>query len=1234
MSKKLRNQILAVGMSAAMAGTAMPVTAFAVTKDETAKDGEYVAAVTVPANEEDEWEGYDATVKLTVKDGKFEQIDVTPAKELGESESYFKRAVSANTKTRKGIQTVLTGLDATENSIQSWDTVSGATYTSQAIKDAALDAIRQAPSNQAEEPAEEPKSEEPKTEEPAAEEPKSEERYVLMNIPYAEFYASEVQNDVPVDAVTSATLNKTRTHSMVAGSYHQDPAGTDISGVVYPVKLSSNVDLSAFSQVTDESSVDVSVTNRGKTSTTTLSGKDALFEKESYAYYVLSEAPAYYKEAFVENGALHFGKAQGNVTEVSGVTASFTTNTTYGDYQLNLDGVNFDTDTLNGIVISTTDGSSYGLRHMENIWFGTQLSWSTGFTTQTHGCPLSFAHYESMMGKTIDKLTYYTAEGIYSIDIEDVYVPKKCDASVEVKADRTGIADGMEIAELKNLPEDFAPSYQIEGVDAKFTTEPDGRVVIDYSKEAVKAGSYRLTVKDANGRYAELHTDFVVYAKTNPAAFDAAQTALVKADGADEADFKHYLGNITEVKINDKAYRSTGRGSVQIINPENGSLDLTKADAADSYAISVAATGYPELKFEIKKEQAAEYRYVYAPLTWEQFWEAEGVMAADSTESVDEADAHGEKDKGAFDTVSRATTNHGLHRGSFQSIVTIYAENGKSYAVSHWSDDGKTMYLTDGSAVSYNRGTMTLADGSTTKLASYEVSGMKYIPVKVKSEDYEAFKAAYPVVEAGGKLIGGFGEMELSSYENAAEVTENTNGLKLAVKQADGSFRFEKRTVGNDSGILNAPQKKAADVTTTVKDASGSYGEFLRVDLNGNYGDLASAMYAVKWTYYGNDSSYQKELASYGTKFAADNWMHKKMGIQLGLTESKRCMLPEGTDGTGYWALTVYAMGYEDYTTRFTVEDKHIVKPEAEKADLTKLQAAVAQAEKIAQDDYTKASFDAMTLELQEAKDILKKEDATQAEADEAAAHLEAAVKALEKKPTPTAEPTKKPTPTVEPTKKPTPTAEPTKKPSKVNTTELRALIEQVQSLNRDAYTADSYKVVATALKQAEAAVKAMTSQTAVDRAQKELNTALLALKANKKNEQAMYRLYNPNSGEHFYTASVNERNNVIKAGWKYEGIGWYAPKTSKKPVYRLYNPNAGDHHYTVSKAERNMLLKAGWKDEGIGWYAAEKGVAVYRQYNPNAVAGAHNFTTNKNEDKALVKAGWKAEGIAWYALK
>ncbi|MBQ9278519.1 MAG: hypothetical protein IJ224_07780 [Lachnospiraceae bacterium] len=132
-----------------------------------------------------------------------------------------------------------------------------------------------------------------------------------------------------------------------------------------------------------------------------------------------------------------------------------------------------------------------------------------------------------------------------------------------------------------------------------------------------------------------------------------------------------------------------------------------------------------------------------------------------------------------------------------------------------------------------------------------------------------------------------------------------------------------------------------------------------------------------------------------------------------------------------------------------------------------------------------------------------------------------------------------------------------------------------------------------------------------------------------------MYRLYNPNSGEHFYTSNSKEKDNLVKVGWRYEGIGWKAPKTSKTPVYRLYNKNAGDHHYTMSATERDFLVSVGWKYEGIGWYSDDsKSVPLYRQYNPNAKAGSHNYTVSKSENDMLVSVGWKGEGIGWYGVK
>lgn len=139
--------------------------------------------------------------------------------------------------------------------------------------------------------------------------------------------------------------------------------------------------------------------------------------------------------------------------------------------------------------------------------------------------------------------------------------------------------------------------------------------------------------------------------------------------------------------------------------------------------------------------------------------------------------------------------------------------------------------------------------------------------------------------------------------------------------------------------------------------------------------------------------------------------------------------------------------------------------------------------------------------------------------------------------------------------------------------------------------------------------------------------------------EHLLNRLYNPNSGEHFYTKSLNEKNTLVKLGWQDEGIGWVSPTTSAYPVYRLYNENAGDHHYTQNANEKDTLVTIGWKYEGIGWYSGTpeipSTIEVFREYNPNAkAAGAHNYTINEVENHTLVSIGWQDEGIAWWALK
>lgn len=698
------------------------------------------------------------------------------------------------------------------------------------------------------------------------------EAYVLMNIPYDDFYKAELKNnDVKVDTFTSATKQKTRS-SLAKGSYHVNSDGSDITGVTFPVKVSDISVLKDKKQIKDNASVSITTAIKGKETTTEYKGKDALFESDSYSYYVLSEEPSYYKELTVgEDGSFTFSAIKGKsaAPETKQVQAEFKTKSNYGDYQLKFDKtefnsiINTNTDTVYGAVINTTDGTTYGLCHLENIWKGYELAWSTGYTTESHGCHLNSEHFESMMGKTIDSVTYYASNGIYTLDIADVKV-----------------------------------------------------------------------------------------------------------------------------------------------------LDKNS--------------------------------YVYAGLTWGEYWSQESVTAAGNVSGSDEKDSHNESDTGAFDAVTRATTNHGLHRGSYQCMATIYTTEGNAYQLSYWKSSTEPV-LADGTVAIWtpaDRKTGTPASiqvngGAKESLDHYAVTGIKYVPVQVKAEDYADFAAKYPVVKNGESLVGGFSENNLKAYRETANVTVNTNGLKTVTKNEDGSFSFSARKTGTESGIQGTDLKVATGIKPEVKTASGSYGEFLRVDLNGNYGGLGAAMQAVKWDYYGNGNTV---LATYGTKFAADNWMHKMMGIQLGLTHSVRCQLPAGTDGTGHWKLTVYALGYQDYTFEFDATATNIVTPtDPSTIDITVLKAALEKVKALNKDDYTEESWKKVEDESTETQEMLKEIEAaikdkttvafSQAAVDEQVnEHLTAAINGLVKKEKPV-EPVVTPDvkPTVTPGKNETkPTATPT----------------------------------------------------------------------------------------------------------------------------------------------------------------------------------------------------------------
>ncbi|MBR2593287.1 MAG: InlB B-repeat-containing protein [Firmicutes bacterium] len=317
--------------------------------------------------------------------------------------------------------------------------------------------------------------------------------YVLMNIPYADFYKAELGENAPeVDAVTSATKNKPRTGTLAGGSYHVDPAGTDISGVIYPVFVTDTTVLEDFTEITDESSVDITVTNRGQTTTTTYEGKDALFESASYSYYVLDEKPARYKTLTAEDGELSFSAVSGRAVSVEGVTYEAEYNTHHKNFvEIHLSDTEFvkQGDTISGAIVTFSDGSSMALRHIVNIWRGTWIGSDKA---------------EEFAGKTITNIRYYTQNGVYDYPV-NIPIKQSSDPVSAAFTDSTTVS-------LTGLPDDIQnPKATVQTVVGRGETPTviaDGVDVANgvvTTTEAAESGTtYEVIVSSDN--YAEQET--------------------------------------------------------------------------------------------------------------------------------------------------------------------------------------------------------------------------------------------------------------------------------------------------------------------------------------------------------------------------------------------------------------------------------------------------------------------------------------------------------------------------------------------------------------------------------------------------------------------------------------------------------------------------------------------------------------------------------------------------------
>lgn len=142
----------------------------------------------------------------------------------------------------------------------------------------------------------------------------------------------------------------------------------------------------------------------------------------------------------------------------------------------------------------------------------------------------------------------------------------------------------------------------------------------------------------------------------------------------------------------------------------------------------------------------------------------------------------------------------------------------------------------------------------------------------------------------------------------------------------------------------------------------------------------------------------------------------------------------------------------------------------------------------------------------------------------------------------------------------------------------------------------------------------------------------------------SVYRMYNSATGQHVWTSDNQKHQYYLSIGFTDESIPFVsispatqpaAPPQGRLLVYRFYIPQTHSHFWTESVPERDTMINAGYQYEGVAWFAnaSSTSTPVYRLYSP--LINQHLYTADTNERNNLLNSGgvWQDEGISQYVL-
>ena len=596
---RMRKRPLAILLSCVMlVGTGLQG-AYAITGDEVAADKSYTAASTRAEEPGGDWDGYRVDVSFDVKDGKFANIKIdTPG--MDNSNWGFK------VKAKNRIKT-LEGKPATLETINGLDAKTGATFTTQACKDAIRVELKKADAAPKAGPVEESKT-----------------LYGKVNLPYADFYYGELNNlttvsndlnadavdkaaslraDGMYDAVTSSTKNKFK--SFFPTTYNS--VNEDGSGKILGVKdVNVAIDKALYDKVKKAIA-------EGKTS------KNPLFD--IVKNMTLNEGNAQPKEYKAINGDGTLTATKGDGTVVNPATATISTINRYGNYGIKLSGEGLPAaKDVDGVILKTSDGSMYAMKHLENIWVKTyEISFAVKPDfVEPHGNRVNYKAYTSIEGKTITEIRYMVHDGDDVVVKTSLLCKKIPGADASASVNNAVFSEGVAVTSKVNAPADAA--YKLSEVKKGKTVLEEGK---DYTvsgdkitfKKTDNTGIGAYTAVFTSEKYGDLQANFQL--KSNHA------DGSVKIEGNKlvlpaDLDKDTYYASISSVLVDGKPLR--GRDLAKLIFGDDQTVNFnaeisgkggvktpifTKGEDG-SYEIELVSDGYPSVKATISPKKQEE----------------------------------------------------------------------------------------------------------------------------------------------------------------------------------------------------------------------------------------------------------------------------------------------------------------------------------------------------------------------------------------------------------------------------------------------------------------------------------------------------------------------------------------------------------------------------------------------------------------------------------------------------